>query len=219
MLAAASADNAMGAARRRQRRARSGFFTHSIGRLRAARRWGHLDDGVGGGRADGYCRSYCSVLGPLQTVQRAEFWCVVLALQASDATHLGVDNLNVVRQVGRLLDGVRSSRPAELTHDRVLQQREKDTVCVTKVKGHAVEAAEFGRCRVDLAVIDARRNLSGVCRRWYPIHWELHRFFIANSRVVAKHDGGEGIVRLFGTLIGLGFLSSVIAEKFWRSTA
>ena len=37
---------------------------------------------------------------------------VALAFQASDALHLGVDNLNVVRQVGRLLDSVWSSRPA-----------------------------------------------------------------------------------------------------------
>ena len=43
---------------------------------------------------------------------------VVLALQASEAIHLGVDFLNVVRQVGRLLDGVRSSRLAELVSVR-----------------------------------------------------------------------------------------------------
>ena len=40
----------------------------------------------------------------LQTVQRAESWVVILALQ-SDAVDLEVDNLNVVRQVGRLVDG------------------------------------------------------------------------------------------------------------------
>ena len=37
-------------------------------------------------------------------------------------------------------------------------------------------------------VIDARRNLSGVCRRWYPVVSELHRFFIAISRAVVNHD-------------------------------
>ena len=63
------------------------------------------------------CSSFCSVPGPLQTVQRTEFWEVILALQALDAVHLGVDNLNVVRQVGRLLDGADSSRPAELMND------------------------------------------------------------------------------------------------------
>ena len=61
---------------------------------------------------------------------------------------------------------------------------------VTKVKGHADddmvqagrvhefdwvgnnaadEAADFGRRRVGFAVIDARRNFSGVSGRWYPV--------------------------------------------------
>ena len=38
-------------------------------------------------------------------VQRAEVWGVILALQSSGVVHLGVDCLNVVRHVGRLLDG------------------------------------------------------------------------------------------------------------------
>ena len=50
---------------------------------------------------DASCRGFCSLPGPLQTVQRAELWEVILALQAADAVHLGVDHLNVVRDVGR----------------------------------------------------------------------------------------------------------------------
>ena len=50
-------------------------------------------------------RGFCSVPVPLQSVQRAEMWGVILALQSSGAVHLGVDNLSVVRHVGRLLDG------------------------------------------------------------------------------------------------------------------
>ena len=50
----------------------------------------------------GCCRGFCSVPGPLQSVQRAELWGVILALQTTRAVHLGVDNLNVVRHVGRL---------------------------------------------------------------------------------------------------------------------
>ena len=50
----------------------------------------------------------------------------------------------------------------------------------------------FGRRRVSSAVIDARRNLSGVCVRWYPVLLDLHRFFIAVSRAVVNHDGGPG---------------------------
>ena len=49
----------------------------------------------------------------------------------------------------------------------------------------------FGRRRVDHVVIDARRNLSGVCGRWYPVMLELHRFFIGISRI-AVNLGGEG---------------------------
>ena len=60
-------------------------------------------------------------------------------MQPSDAIRLGVENLNVVRQVGRLWDGVRS--PAGLLNDcgfvmvidRILEQRGRDTVRVTKV--------------------------------------------------------------------------------------
>ena len=56
----------------------------------------------------------------------------------------------------------------------------------------AAEAADFGRRRVSPAVIDARRNFSAVCGRWYPIVLDLHRFFIAISRAVVNHDGGPG---------------------------
>ena len=131
-----------------------------------------------------------------------------------------VDNLGAVRHVGRLLDDYSCSHPLELVTDgdllvlirRVLDLRGRDTVCITKVKGHADEdmvldgrvreldrlgndaadeAADFGRRRVGNAVIDARRNLSGG-GRWYPVILDLHRFFIAISRVVVNHDGRDG---------------------------
>ena len=132
---------------------------------------------------------------------------VILALQSSDAVHVGVDNLGVVRHVGRLSDGGHCSHPFELVTDgdllvlirRMLDRRGRDTVRITKVKGHADEgmvldgrvreldrlgnnaadeAADFGRRRVGPAVIDARRNLSGVCGRWYLVVLDLHWFFI-----------------------------------------
>ena len=53
-------------------------------------------------------------------------------------------------------------------------------------------AADFGRRKVGNAVIDARRNLSGVCGRWYPVILDLHRFFVAISRTLVNHDGREG---------------------------
>ena len=148
-------------------------------------------------------------------------WGVILALQSSSAVHLGVDNLGVVRHVDRLLDGCHGPVPFELVNDgdllllieRMLHLRGLDTVRISKVKGHADEgmvldgrvrevdrlgnnaadeAADFGRRRVDNAVIDARRNLSGVCGRWYPVILDLHRFFIAMSRAVVNHDGRDG---------------------------
>ena len=109
---------------------------------------------------------------------------MILALQFSDAVHVGVDNLGVVRHVGRLLKGHHGSTPFELVTDadllvlidRMLYLRGYDTVRSTKVKGHADEgmvldgrvreldrlghdaadeAADFGRRRVGPAVVDA----------------------------------------------------------------
>ena len=159
---------------------------------------------------------FSSVPGPLQSVQRAEMWSVILALQSSGAVHLRVDNLGVVRHVGRLLGGHHGSIPFELVKDgyllllieRMLHLRGLDTVRISKVKGHADEgmvlqgrvrevdrlgndaadeAADFGRRRVGNAVIDARRDLSGVCGRWYLVILDLHRFFML---FLVPCDGG-----------------------------
>ena len=177
---------------------RSGFFSRQAERFWRGCRWGHVDD-VYPGLDRAYCRGFSSVPGPLQSVQRAEMWGVVLALQSSRAVHLGVDNLGVVRHVDRLLRGCRGSRPFELINDgdllflieHMLNRRGLDTVRISKVKGHADdamvlhgqvrrddklgndaadEAADFGRRRVGPAVIDARRNLSGVLWSLVPFH-------------------------------------------------
>ena len=118
-------------------------------------------------------------------------WGVILALQSSGAVDVGTDNLGVVRHVGRLLDGCHGPVPFELVKDGdlllliggMLCLRGSNTIWISKVKGHAGEdmvlnglvresdrfgnsaadeAADFGRRRVGNAVIDARRNLSGV---------------------------------------------------------
>ena len=75
---------------------------------------------------------------------------------------------------------------------------DEDVVLDGRVREHdrfgnnaADEAADFGRRRVGPAVIDARRNLSGVCGRWYPVVLDLHRFFVAISRAVVNHDGND----------------------------
>ena len=199
----------------------AGCFTLWVSRLWACWKWDHWDEDVGDGSVVSTCRGFCSVPGPLQTVQRAELWCVILALQANDGVHLGVDNLGVVRHVGRILDGRVSSRPCELLSDgdilllieRMLHFRGLNAVRISRVIGHADEAlvragavrgldklgndgadeaADFGRRRVPWWVSDDRRNFSGVCSRWRPIVLALHRFFIPISRAVVNHDGGTG---------------------------
>ena len=146
---------------------------------------------------------------------------VILALQSADAVHIGFDNLGVVRHVGRLLDDCSFATPLELVTDgdlliflrRMIDLRGRDTVRVTQVNCHADEgmvfdgrvreldrlgdnaadeAADFGLRTVGPAVIDARRNLSGVCGRWYLVLLDLHRFFVAISRAVVNDDGFRG---------------------------
>ena len=86
--------------------------------------------------------------GPLQSDHRAEMWGVILALQSSGAVHLGVDNIGVVRHVGRLLDGNHGSVPFEPVKDgdllllieRMLHLRGLDTVRISKVKVMLVRA-------------------------------------------------------------------------------
>ena len=93
----------------------SGFFAHQAERFWRGCRWGHVD-GVYPDLDRACCRGFSSVPGPLQSVQRAEMWSVVSALQSSRAVHLGVDNLGVVRHVERLLRGCRGPKPFELVN-------------------------------------------------------------------------------------------------------
>ena len=95
----------------------AGFSSGHSDRFWAGCAWGHVDSDDQGNRAVASCRGYCSVPGPLQTVQRAELWGVILALQASCGVHYGVDNLNVVRHVGRLLDNNLGAQPFEILKD------------------------------------------------------------------------------------------------------
>ena len=89
------------------------------------------------------CRS-----DPLQTVQRAEFWGAILALQAFWLGHVGIDNLNVVRSIAGVLDHGCLSKPLPLGKDgyliaiiqHMILAQGPDTVKVTKVKGHATDA-------------------------------------------------------------------------------
>ena len=60
---------------------------------------------------------------------------MILALQATNAVHLGVDILNVVWHVGRLLDGSSGLRPLELEDDGDLIMRKMLSV---RVRGYCL---------------------------------------------------------------------------------
>ena len=74
--------------------------------------------------------------------------CWELAFEGSSAVHLGVDNLNVVRHVARILDGGVGNKPSELCvggdlltlTDSLVLKRCTGSVRITKVKGHADDA-------------------------------------------------------------------------------
>ena len=200
----------------------AGVFSFSSGSGWFRRSWGHLellppDEDSGSERS----WIFFSVPNPLQTVQRAELWGVIAALQADRPVHLGVDNANVVGHVGRMLAQKAHGKPYELLVDgdllalihMLISVRGPRTTKISKVKGHADEelvrrgkvrevdkkgndmadrAADFGRRRVGAGILDARRNLSNACGTWYPVIRELHRFFIAISRAVVNEDGCGG---------------------------
>ena len=86
------------------------------------------------------------VPGVMQTVQRAEFWGATVAMQAYWPCHLGIDNLNVARTLGRLLDRDNLVRPLPLVKDgnlialaqyMIRYPGPRETVRVTEVNRHA----------------------------------------------------------------------------------
>ena len=153
--------------------------------------------------------------GVMQTVQRAEFWGAIVALQACWPCHLGIDNLNVARSIGRLLDSDCLTKPLPSVKDGdlvalaryMIRTRGRETVRVTKVKGHVEDvdvqqgrvrlvdkqsndkadaAADLGRRHQFEFLINARRGLLQARSHWYPIMSDLHRFMIAVARVFCQ---------------------------------
>ena len=61
----------------------------------------------------------------MQTVQRAEFWCAIVAMQAYWPCHLGIENLNVARGKGRLLDQEYTSYYRKLATETIQIQQEE----------------------------------------------------------------------------------------------
>ena len=96
--------------------------------------------------------------GVMQTVQRAEFWGAIIAMQAFWPCHSGIDNLDVARTIGRLLDKDSLVKPLHLVKDgglialvqHMIRTRGRETVRVTKAKGHAEDAdVHPGRVRLE----------------------------------------------------------------------
>ena len=165
--------------------------------------WGTAEE-YGDARLE-HCRAFLPVPGVMQTVQRAEFCGAIVALQAYWPCHLGIDNLNVARSIGSLLDSGCLSQPLPLVKDGdlialaryMIRTRGRETVRVTKVKGHAVDVdVQQGRVRLldkqgmlrlimlliwvvviqSEVLIDARRRLLLARSHWYPFMLDLHRF-------------------------------------------
>ena len=99
------------------------------------------------GDAGEACRLYCSIRGLLQTVQRTEIWGVLVALQGCTRMHVGVDNLNVLRHVSRIIDDRCTGKPFPLVNDgdlflkvhQFVRWRGPGTAAVSKVKGQLVK--------------------------------------------------------------------------------
>ena len=164
------------------------------------------------------CRAFMPVPGSCRPFSVLEFWGAIVALQAYWPCHLGVDNLNVARSIGCLLDSDCFSKPLPLVKDGdlialaqyMIRTRGRDTVRVIKVKGHAEDvdvqlgrvkledqvgnaeadtAADLGRRHQSEVLIDARRRLLKACSYWYPIMLDVHRFMIAVAWVTVNLDG------------------------------
>ena len=132
--------------------------------------------------------------------------------------HLGIDNLNVARSIGRLLDYDCLSKPLPSVKDGdlialvqyMIPTRGREKVRVTQVFGHAedvdvqrgrvrlvdqqgnAEAADLGRRHQSEVLINAGRRLLKARSHWYPIMTDLHRFVVAIARVSVNHDGMGG---------------------------
>ena len=174
------------------------------------------------------CRAFLPVPGVMQTVQRAEFWGAILALQANWPCHLGIDNLNVAWSIGRLLDHDSLVEPLPLVKDgdlialawyMIRTPGLRDCSGSLRLKG-MLKMLMFSKvglgCWINrgmlrlmllliwVVVISLRFLLMlGVgCLRlgshWYPIMLDLHRFMIAVARVSVNHDGRGGTALIPG---------------------
>ena len=100
---------------------------------------------------------FCLFLVSCRRFSALSFGGAILAMQAYWPCHLGIDNLNVARSIGRLLDHDSLDKPLPLVKDcdlialaqYMIRTRGRETVRVTKVKGHAEDVdVQQGRVRL-----------------------------------------------------------------------
>ena len=106
----------------------AGGFVHSQAIIFDNHHWGHaqdLDD-----PNEGSSHIFSGVLGPIESAQRAEYWSVMLALQAYSGIHIGTDNLNVLRGVAALLSGNIPRTPLPLVKDGDLLASTHSLLCL-----------------------------------------------------------------------------------------
>ena len=173
------------------------------------------------GSFEGSSHLFAGITGPLQSVQRAEYWGVILALQAFCSIQVGIDNLNVLGGVAKIVDSGITGTPLLLIMDGDFLAVIRSVLCVRGEgngegsprsrgmllklvdKGDARHddlvgndgadtAADWGRLRQQDGVISARRALIRVRLHWYLIMLELHKFMVAISRIEVLHDGYGG---------------------------
>ena len=99
----------------------------------------------------------------MQTVQRGEFWVLLLPCRRD---HSGIDNLNVARTVRQLLDRDCLVKPNDgdlvALVQYMIRTRGRETVRVTEVKVHAEDVdVQQGRVRLEDQVGNAEADTAG----------------------------------------------------------
>ena len=114
------------------------------------------------------CRAFfCQFLVSCRLLNELNFGGAIVALQAYWPCHLGIDNLNVSRTVGRLLDKDCLVKPLPLVDgdlvalvQYMIRTGGRETVRVTKVKGHAEDTdVQHGQVRLEDQVESATLKL------------------------------------------------------------
>ena len=134
---------------------------HSPAFILDCNQWRHAQDLDG--RCEGSSHIFAGITSPLQSVQRAEHCVVILALQVFSGVLIGIDNLNVLRGVAKVIYSGTTGTPLSLVKDgdllavihSMLSLRGEGTVRVSKVKGHALLRPWLTLVMLDMRTLSA----------------------------------------------------------------